>query len=91
MTDALIEEPFLMTWNDWQARRSAEGGLPRGVRDSLVQQREVELYRAAMGRYRGVDYRDKLKRLREERQILRDRRKEVAVVAEGRGGVEKGD
>ena len=56
VADELIEQPELLGWNDWQAWRRTEGGLPKGVRDSAVQQREVALYQAAMKRYRGLDF-----------------------------------
>ena len=39
----IIEKPELMDWNEWQAWRSAEGGLPKGVRDRSVQHKEVAL------------------------------------------------
>ena len=81
VADELIEEPELLGRNDWQAWRRTEGGLPKGVRDSAVQQREVALYQAAMKKYHGPDFRQKLKEAREAAKALRDRRKESMVVA----------
>ena len=34
VSEGMIEEPELMGWNDRQAWRKTEGGLPKGVRDS---------------------------------------------------------
>ena len=35
--EEFIEKPELLDWNHWQAWRKAEGGLPKGVRDTTVQ------------------------------------------------------
>ena len=73
--DGLIEESELLGWSDWQSWRKTDGGLPKGVRDSAVQQREVALHQAAMKKYHGPDYRQKLKEAREAAKALRDRRR----------------
>ena len=78
--DGLIEEPELLGWNDWQSWRKTDGGLPKGVRDAVVQQREVALYKAAMKKHHGPDYRQKMKEAREAAKALRDRRKESMAV-----------
>ena len=35
----MIDQPELMNWNQWQAWRKSDGGLPRGVRGSEAQKR----------------------------------------------------
>ena len=52
--DGAIEEPALMAWNEWQTWRKTDGGLPKGVRGSNEQKREVALWRAAMSHYHGA-------------------------------------
>ena len=71
--DGVIDRPELMDWNEWQAWRSAEGGLPKGVRDRTVQLEEVKLFKAAMKRYHGEDHAEKRKRIRHEAKLLRER------------------
>ena len=41
--ESAIDKPMLMSWNEWQIWRKEEGGLPKGVRGSTEQKREVEL------------------------------------------------
>ena len=43
VVDGAIDEPDLMNWNEWQAWRESGGGLPKGVRDHDVQEREAEI------------------------------------------------
>ena len=63
-SDGIVDKPELMDWNEWQAWRSADGGLPKGVRDREVQLKEAKLYKAAMKRYYGEDHAEKRKQIR---------------------------
>ena len=79
--DGTVEKPPLMDWNEWQAWRKAEGGLPKGARDREVQMREVKLFKAAMRRYHGADHAEKRKRIRQEAKALKERREEALKTA----------
>ena len=41
--EVAIDEPDLMSWNEWLAWRKADGGLPKGVRGEVEQRREAAL------------------------------------------------
>ena len=79
--DGTVEKPPLMDWNEWQAWRSAEGGLPKGVRDREVQMKEVKLFKAAMKRYYGEDHAEKRKRSRQEAKLLKEKQEEALKTA----------
>ena len=81
VAEEIIDQPALLTWNEWQAWRSLDGGLPKGVRDREVQSREVDLYQKAMTKYYGQNYKLQIRKMKEDRKKLEERQKEVMRTA----------
>ena len=61
MAESVVPQPELMGWNAWQSWRANGGGKVGGTRGREEQNAEVSLWRAAMAKYYGQDWRTQLR------------------------------